>query len=227
MTFEHESIDLGYEKLNRVTSDSGRVYTDPDNNPYPSITTILSILSEAGIAAWRARVGEEEANRISTQALARGTAVHELIEMYVNNSYRPASQEKGIQPLPHILQTFYDIQPVIDKNLTKVYAQEAPLYSKHLGVAGTVDCVGIWNGKNSVIDWKTSRKIKKKEWVSGYFMQCAAYAIMWEERTGMPITQLVVGIAVDNEQPQVFIAHRDDWDKELIKTINEYKQRKK
>ena len=220
MTFEHEPIDLGYKKLNRVTSDSLRVYTDPDNNPYPSVTTVLSILSEAGIAAWRARVGEEEANRISTQAANRGTKVHEVIESYVGN-------ELNSEYMPNVMDMFYSIKPTIDQSLTKVYAQEAPLYSKHLGIAGTVDCVGIWNGKNSVIDWKTSKKLKKKEWISGYFMQCAAYAIMWEERTGMPITQLVVGIAVDNEQPQVFIAHRDDWDKELIKTINEYKQRKK
>ena len=220
MIFEHEPIDLGYKKLNRVTSDSLRVYTDPDNNPYPSVTTVLSILSEAGIAAWRARVGEEEANRISTQAANRGTKVHEVIESYVGN-------ELNSEYMPNVMDMFYSIKPTIDQSLTKVYAQEAPLYSKHLGIAGTVDCVGIWNGKNSVIDWKTSKKLKKKEWISGYFMQCAAYAIMWEERTGMPITQLVVGIAVDNEQPQVFIAHRDDWDKELIKTINEYKQRKK
>ena len=217
--FAHEPIDLGYEKLERVTSDSHRVYTDPDNNPYPSVTTVLSILSEAGIAAWRARVGEEEANRISTQAASRGTKVHEVIESYVGN-------ELNSKYMPNVMDMFYSIKPTIDQSLTKVYAQEAPLYSKHLGIAGTVDCVGVWNGKNSVIDWKTSKKLKKKEWISGYCMQCAAYAIMWEERTGMPITQLVVGIAVDNEQPQIFIEHRDNWDKELIKTINEYKQRK-
>ncbi len=83
--FEHEPIDLGYEKLNRVTADTGRVYTDPDNNPYPSITTVLSILSEKGIAEWRARVGEEEANRISGVASKRGTKVHEIFEKYVDN----------------------------------------------------------------------------------------------------------------------------------------------
>jgi len=219
MTFTHEPIDLGYEKLERVTADTGRVYTDPDNNPYPSVTTVLSILSEEGIAAWRARVGEEEANRISTQAANRGTKVHEVIESYVANEFSNIY-------MPNVMEMFYDIKPIIDMSLTKVYAQEAPLYSKHLGIAGTVDCVGVWNGKNSVIDWKTSKKLKKKEWISGYCMQCAAYAIMWEERTGMPITQLVVAIAVDNEQPQIFIEHRDDWDKELIKTINEYKRRK-
>ena len=217
--FAHEPIDLGYEKLDRVTADTGRVYTDPDNNPYPSVTTVLSILSEDGIAAWRARVGEEEANRISTRASNRGTKVHEVIESYVANEFNNAY-------MPNVMQMFYDIKPIIDMSLTKVYALEAPLYSKHLGIAGTVDCIGVWNGKNSVIDWKTSKKLKKKKWISGYFMQCAAYAIMWEERTGMPITQLVTAVAVDNEQPQVFIEHRDDWDKELIKTINEYKRRK-
>ena len=214
-TFEHEPIDLGYDKLERVTADTGRVYTDPDNNPYPSVTTVLSILSEDGIAAWRARVGEEEANRISTQASNRGTKVHEVIESYVANEFNNAY-------MPNVMQMFYDIKPIIDMSLTKVYALEAPLYSKHLGIAGTVDCIGVWNGKNSVIDWKTSKKLKKKEWISGYFMQCAAYAIMWEERTGMPITQLVTAVAVDNEQPQIFIEHRDDWDKELMKAIQEY-----
>ena len=155
--FEHEEIDLGYKKLDRVTSDSGRVYTDPDNNPYPSITTVLSILSEKGIAAWRARVGEEEANRISKQATDRGTAVHETIEYYIAGELQRGTCET---PMPHILEMFYSIKPTIDAALTKVYAQEAPLYSKHLGVAGTVDCVGVWNGKNSVIDWKTSKKLQ-------------------------------------------------------------------
>ena len=88
-----------------------------------------------------------------------------------------------------------------------------------------MDLVGQWNGVNSIIDWKTSRKFKKKEWISSYFMQCAAYAIMWEERTGMPIKQLVVCIAGD-EGPQVFIEDRDNWTTDLINTINEYKRRK-
>lgn len=220
MSFVHEPIDLGYNDLVATTTDSGRVYTDPDNNFYPSITTVLSILSEEAIQAWRARVGEEEANRISTQASTRGTTVHNIIEKYIANDPEYISGE-----MPHNVQTFKDIQPILDDCVTKVYQQEAPLYSKHLGVAGRVDLVGQWKGVNSIIDWKTSRKFKKKEWISNYFMQCAAYAIMWEERTGMPIKQLVVCIAGD-EGPQVFIEDRDNWTKELINTINEYKRRK-
>jgi len=219
--FKHEPIDLGYD-LNAKTSKKGRVYTTPDGKEYPSITTVLSILSRESIQKWRERVGEEEANKISRIASTRGTAVHELLERYVDNDPDFLKGE-----LPHIVQSFKDVQPILDNNLNKVYAQEAPLYSDHLGLAGRVDCVGVWDGKNSIVDYKTSRKVKKKEWVSNYFMQCAAYAIMWEERTGMPITQLVVLIAVDDNEPQVFVEHRDNWTEKLIDTIGKYKEEKR
>tara|TARA_E500000178_G_scaffold305310_1_gene316732 strand:+ start:24491 stop:25165 length:675 start_codon:yes stop_codon:yes gene_type:complete len=220
MKFLHEDVDLGYYDLEAVTTDKGRHYEDPDGNKYPSITTVLSILSEEAIQAWRARVGEEEANRISTQASTRGTKVHNIIEEYLKNNPDYLKDE-----LPHNIQTFKDVQPILDECVTKIYRQEAPLYSKHLGVAGRVDLVGQWKGIDSIIDWKTSRKFKKKEWISSYFMQCAAYAIMWEERTGQPMKQLVVCIAGDMG-PQVFVEDRDNWTKELINTINEYKRRK-
>jgi len=221
MNFLHEPVDLGYDDLIAVTKDSGRVYTDPNNNTYPSITTVLSILSEDAIKAWRARVGEEEANRISKTASNRGTAVHDLLERYVNNE---SDFDKEVEP--HIMQSFYDVKPVLDKCLTKVYSQEAGLYSERLGVAGRVDCVGEWNGIDSIIDYKTSKKLKKKEWIDSYFMQSTAYAIMWEERTGIPINQIVVVIAVDNEKPQIFIEKRENWTEKLIQTIAEYKSRK-
>ena len=220
MNFIHEPVELGYFDLTAETTDKGRLYTDPDGNKYPSITTVLSILSEDAIRAWRARVGEEEANRISKQASSRGTTVHNIIEKYIANDPDFIKDE-----MPHNIQTFKDVQPILDECVTKVYQQEAPLYSKHLGLAGRVDLVGQWNGIDSIIDWKTSRKFKKKEWISNYFMQCSAYAIMWEERTGVPIKQLVVCIAGDMG-PQVFIEDRDNWTKDLINTINEYKRRK-
>jgi CRISPR/Cas system-associated exonuclease Cas4 (RecB family) len=215
--FKHEKIDLGYDDLTAETLPSGRTYAAPNGCNYPSITTVLSILSREAIQAWRARVGPEEANKISRVASGRGTAVHDLLERYVNNDPDFA---KGV--MPHVMQSFHDVKEQLDTRLTTVYSQEAPLYSEHLGLAGRVDCVGVWDGKNSIVDYKTSRKLKKKEWISGYFMQCAAYAIMWEERTGMPITQLVILIAVDDEKPQVFIEHRDNWVKPLLDVIEQY-----
>ena len=220
MNFIHEEIDLGYSDLDSVTKTKGRHYVDPKGNKYPSITTVLSILSREAIQRWRERVGEEEANRISRVASSRGTKIHNIIEKYIANDPEYLQGE-----MPHNIQTFKDIQPIVDQNLSKIYSIEAPLYSEHLGVAGRVDCVGVWNGKDSIIDWKTSRKEKKKEWISSYFMQAAAYAIMWEERTGRPIKQLVVAIAGDMG-PQIFIEDRDNWTDKLINTISEYKREK-
>lgn len=215
--FTQELINENFS-LKQVNRKGGRVYVDEDSNEYPSITTVLSILSEAGIKAWRARVGEEEANRVSSRAVKRGNKVHSMIENYIQN--------KEVDHSDFIsTQNFKDIQPIIDDKLTKVYAIEKRMHSKHLGVAGTVDCVGEWDGQRAIIDWKTSAKFKKKEWVHNYFMQACAYSIMWEELTKQPITQLVVAIASD-EGPQIFIEHRDNWDKDLISVINDYKQRK-
>ena len=217
MNFEHESVEL--TEMNAVTTDSGRKYKTPEGVNLPSITTVLSILSRESIAIWRARVGAAEANRISHRASTRGTSVHEIIEKYVNND---PNFKDGYTP--DIIASFLDVKPILDERLTKVYAQEAPLYSNHLGVAGRVDCVGIFDGKPSIIDYKTSMKPKRKDWIKNYFMQEAAYAIMWEERTGQPIVQLVTVISVDNAPPQVFVEHRDNWVRPLRETIEKYNE---
>jgi genome maintenance exonuclease 1 len=180
---------------------------------------VLSILSRDGIAKWRKKVGNEEADRISYRASTRGTAVHEIIEKYINND-----EDFRDGYTPDIIQSFIDVRHILDNRIGTVYAQEAPLYSNHLGVAGRVDCVAEFDGKISIIDFKTSRKPKPTKFISNYFMQESAYAIMWEERTGMPITQLVTIIAVDQSEPQVFIEHRDNWVRPLRETIKKYNE---
>jgi len=215
--FKHVPVEL--TEMNAVTTDTGRKYRTPDGVDLPSITTVLSILSRDSIAKWRKRVGEEEANRISYRASTRGTAVHEIIEKYIDNV---ENFTDGYTP--DIISSFLDLKPILDSRIGRVYAQEAPLYSTHLGVAGRVDCVAEFDGKLSIIDFKTSRKPKRTAWVTNYFMQESAYAIMWEERTGQPITQLVTIISVDGHKPQVFIEHRDNWARSLVETISKYNQ---
>ena len=215
--FEHVGVNLGYDDLETNTSAAGRLYETPEGVKYPSITTVLSILSQAGIQAWRKRVGEEEANRISHRASTRGTAVHAIVEDYLNN----VENYKDKYAL-NIIDNFLPLKGLLDTRIGKIYAQEVALFSHHLGVAGRVDCVAEFDGKISIIDFKTSQKIKPRKYVENYFMQEAAYAVMFEERTGTPITQLVTLIAVDNEQPQVFVEHRDDWTKPLLDTIKKY-----
>jgi genome maintenance exonuclease 1 len=100
--------------------------------------------------------------------------------------------------------------------INNIHAQEIALYSDHLRLAGRVDCIAEFDGKLSVIDFKTSGKPKKKEWITNYFAQAAAYAIMYEERTGTPINRSVILIAVEDEEPQIFIESRDNYVKDLL-----------
>ncbi len=215
--FKHEPVKL--TEMSTVTTDEGRKYVTPDEIELPSITTVLSILSRDSIAKWRKKVGEEEANRISKQASSRGTSVHTICEKYLDND---PDYLKGV--MPNNIETFQSIRAIMDDAIGTVYAQEAPLYSTHLGVAGRVDCVAEFNGQTSIIDFKTSRKFKKKQWCHNYFMQESAYAIMWEERTQMPITQLVTLIAVDGRDPIVYIEHRDNWVTPLKSVIAQWNE---
>ncbi len=219
MEFKHETIDLGYGDLVADTQPTGRTYVTPDGVRYPSITTVLGILSEAGIAAWRKRVGEEEANRVGGRASARGTLVHSIVEKYLLN-------ENTTEYLPHIRQSLENLRPILDSRIGTIYGLEVPLYSSYLGVAGRCDCVAEFDGVPSIVDFKTSRKPKKKEWISNYFAQMAGYAVMWEERTGMPITNTVIIMDVDDNEPLVFKEHRDNHIKLLIDTKKEYDTRK-
>ena len=229
MIFKHEPVQL--TEMEAVTTESGRKYCTPEGNNYPSITTVLSILSRDSIAKWRKRVGDDEANKISHRASTRGTAVHEICEKYVNNdpdynkttSINPDTGETTLVPYtPDLIQSFLDLKPILDSRLSLVYAQEAPLYSNHFGVAGRVDCVGIFDGKLSIIDYKTAKKPKQAKWITNYFMQETFYAIAWEELTGMPITQLVTIVSVDQHEPQVFIEHRDNWVRPLREVIDKH-----
>ena len=218
--FNHNIIELGYEDLVAETTDTGRTYKCTDGSSFNSVTTVLKVLSEDAIQAWRRRVGEDVANKIGVRAANRGTAVHSIIERYLDND---VEYDKDV--MPDVLSTFKDVQPILDEHISEILGLEAPLYSKHLKLAGRVDSVGVFDNKLSIIDFKTSRKIKKKEWIHNYFAQASAYAIMFEERTGIPVPQLVIIIAVDNEEPQVFVEKRDDWTELLFKAKEIYESR--
>ena len=215
MIFNHKPIQ--FEELETVTINGKRHYVTPEGKKYPSITSVLSILSKQSIMEWRKRVGEEEANKISTKAARRGTKIHAMCEDYLNNEL----DEKKFMPSER--EMFSTLRPILDKNINNIYAQEIPLYSDYLKVAGRVDCIAEFNGVLSVIDFKTSKRLKNKENISNYFQQTAAYAVMFEERTKIPVSQIVVIIAVDDEEePQVFVEKRDNYIWHCIDTISLY-----
>jgi ATP-dependent exoDNAse (exonuclease V) beta subunit len=127
--------------------------------------------------------------------------------------------------MPSNIQSFNDLKPLIDSSINNVIMQECQMYSDYLRVAGTVDCIAEYDGTLSIIDFKTSRKPKKKEWIESYFMQTAAYAVMFEEMTKKPIKQLVIMITVDGSEPQVFIENRDDWIWNFVDARSEFERR--
>ncbi len=196
-------IHHDFPKLERDTSPDGtRVYKTPSGRAYPSVTTVTSLHNAEGIAKWRARVGAEEANRISSRASARGTRIHSLCEAYLRNEVcEPDIFDKEL--FGSITEWLGDID--------NIHALEDPLYSDYLQVAGTVDCIADFQGKLSVIDFKTASKPKDRDDIYNYFMQTAAYAVAFEERTGIPVGRLVIIMAVENDDPRLFIEKRDNW----------------
>lgn len=218
--FEHVKLpELDYD-LEAKTSESGsRVYTTPDGNQYKSITTLLSEYSKQGILEWRERVGEEEANRISKKASKRGTKLHDICEKYLLNQL---SDMKIKMMMPDIKETFLQIRKNLDTSIGKIYALEQALYSDELKVAGRVDCIAEWDGVLSIVDFKTSKKLKEEHYIQNYFMQCTAYALMFKELTGKDIEQIVVAIAVDNEpESQIFIRRKADYVDQLMQYIKQ------
>ena len=218
--FQHieQNINESVGTVEQVNTGSGRFYQTPSGARYPSVTTVMGIMNKKAIMEWRKRVGEEEANKISNKAASRGTRVHSICEDYINNIDVFSKNYSLID-----LESFSRLRPIFDKNIDKVHLQETRLYSDYLKLAGTVDCIAEYEGKLSIIDFKTALKPKNKEYITNYFCQAAAYAIMYEERTKIPVGQIVIIISVDDEEPQVFIEKRDDYVKKLMEVRKQYK----
>lgn len=205
-------------KLKRVTATDGtRVYETPTGKKYPSVTTVLSSLKKKELMEWRKAIGEEEANKIASRAARRGTRIHTLCEKYLLNE------------IPNVgmfdTEMWSAIKPLL-QDIDNIHVLEQPLFSDYLQVAGTVDCIAEYKGKLSIIDFKSSSRIKTREEIHDYFMQCAAYAVAYEEMTGTPVSRLVILMGVDYEKPIIFNEKRNDWIEQFKDLRLEYKRTK-
>ena len=208
MNFNHVKLsELNFE-LESITTESGRIYKTPGGKSYPSITTVLSSYNKKAIYEWRQRVGEEEANRISRAASGRGTRLHNAVEKYLLNEM---TELKRKTIMPDALPLYTQLENILKVKIGDIYGIEQPLYSDRLGIAGRCDCIAEWEGVLSIVDWKTAKDYKQKNHIQNYFMQGAAYAEMFEERTGKPIEQVVIAIANDNMNPQIFVEKKTDY----------------
>ena len=210
--FKH--IDLNLPQLERETIDGVRYYKVPDLEQLLRLVSITSVTSHKNrqfFANWRKKVGEEEADKITRQATSRGTDMHTLVEYHLKNENLP-----GVQPLSEFL--FKIAKPDLNR-INNVYTLEGSLYSKVLGIAGTVDCIAEFDGELAIIDFKTSKKPKPREWIEHYFVQCVAYACMFYELTGIPVKKLVIIMACENGECVVY----EERDKsKYIKLLTEY-----
>ena len=165
-----------YQTIKRVTLPTGRVY-DINEEKLPSVTTILSATkseeSKAKLAAWRQREGEKKADQIRDDAAARGTIMHRILEGYVKGEGHMDLSDLG-QEAGTMAKNIIDAG--LFKPLQEVYGVEVPLYYPGLW-AGTTDVVGVYEKRESIIDFKQSNKYKRREWIDDYFIQCAAYAM--------------------------------------------------
>ena len=206
--------------LDSVTEDGSRKYTTPEGKVYSSVTTILSHSTDKSLLVkWRKKVGEEEANKIVKKSSGRGTKLHSVCEKYLLNEL---NDMKIRMMMPDIKDFFLQVRPHIDKNVGNVYGLEQALYSDRLRMAGRTDCIAEWDGKLSIVDYKNSIKEKKEDWIQNYFIQCTAYAEMFEDRTGLPIEQIVVAIANEEGTPQIFIREKSKYVGELNRYIENY-----
>jgi hypothetical protein len=199
-------------EITTETIDGKRHYVLPSGEKFRSVTTVLdSALDKTALMEWKKRVGEEQAQKISIQAARRGTAVHSIAERYVLN------EENHLRgAMPSGIDAFKGIQKLLDKHVDNILGIELPLYSTILKTAGRCDLIAEFNGIPSVIDFKTSRRLKEESWIESYFLQTTVYSMMFEYMYKIEIPQIAILIAVDHEEPQLFVKDRGEYVNRVI-----------
>jgi genome maintenance exonuclease 1 len=212
MIFNHVELDL--PKLERENIDGVRYYKIKDGEELKrlvSITSVTSNYKKEFFNKWRQRVGVEKADAITRKATARGTDAHTLIEYHLKNKELP-------KVLPISEHLFTVAKPSLNR-INNIHTLEGSLYSLFFGIAGTVDCIAEFDGELSIIDFKTSKEPKPREWIEGYFVQCCAYACMLYEMTGISVKKFVIIMACENGDCEIY----EEYDKEkYIKLLVKY-----
>ena len=207
-----EEVDLEAQ-----TIDGTRYYKVPSGKMYPSITSVTSFYNREIFINWRKKVGNEQADKITKESTARGTAYHDVVEHYMKNG-----DIKDLKILPFIKFLFLQSKKNLDR-INNIHALEKSLYSDYLGLAGRVDCIAEYDGELAVIDFKTSKKIKPEEWIENYFVQETAYACMYYEMTGIPVKKLITIMVAENGECKVYEKrNKGDYIKLLTRYIKKF-----
>jgi len=210
--FDH--VELNLPSLEREMIDGVRYYKVGDSDEpqkFVSITSVISHFNKEKFSAWRKKVGNEEADKITRKATSRGTDLHTLVEDYLHN--------RNLSDVQPISEHLFKIAKSDLNRINNIYALEGSLYSQYLGVAGTVDCIADFDGELSIIDFKTSKQPKPREWIDGYFVQCCAYACMLHELTGLSVKKFVIIMTCENGEVEIY----EEYDKaKYIRLLTQY-----
>ena len=215
---KHKLLQFKEQSLNirdRIESGKGRIYTTPDGIEYPSVTTVLSAVSDKSwLEEWRKAVGNEIADKITKESCDRGTAMHHIIEEYLlKNNTSQYANSNGYPLFRSLLIYLRKVKP---------YSLELPVWSNRLKIAGRVDCIGLYENKLSVIDFKSSRKEKQADQIEHYFLQCTLYALSLFELLDIECKQIVILLSSNDGFPQVFKRETRDYVQTAINTVKHY-----
>ena len=218
MAFTFVDVDLEPLEVEPVNKDGVRFYKLPKTDKYyPSVTSITSFKNAKFFKEWRTKIGEDEANRITARATQRGTAFHSIAEDYINGEL---DLDKYLDNNPLSVRMFQSAKDTLNR-INNIHCLESFLYSHYLGLAGRVDCIAEFDGELAVIDFKTSTKEKKEDYIEHYFVQETAYAAMFLERTGIEVKKIVTLIATEEGSIQIFQKHNLDDYLQLLKSYIE------
>ncbi len=199
--------EIPFREIEDQIINNQRVYKTPVGD-FPSVTTILSVKDTGFLDEWRAVVGDEYANWVTSEAGRRGSDFHNTVELYLKNQAIDLSR-------PDLKAHFNQVKRIFDDQFELIYANEIPLYSQKLRVAGRCDCVAKVKGKNRIVDFKTSRRLKHESEIGGYFLQCSAYSFMLKEMYGIDVPDFMIIISnLEVSFPSIFYGHRDDYIKD-------------
>lgn len=203
--------------LNTIEGTNGRFYVTPENNHYPSVTTVLGAGEKPWLAEWRESMGEERAAAETKRAADRGTAVHAMVEKHLDNDPNPTAGHM-IEHIAEFRSLRLFLQPI-----NNILTQESALWSDTMRLAGRVDCIGEYDGKLSIIDFKTSSGEKRSDQIKDYYLQTTAYALMFQERYGIQIDNIVIIMSVERGPvPSVFFQPVEPYIRPLLQRINSY-----
>ena len=214
MNFIHKDIDKKKLPKTQGRRINGHRFYEIDGKNYPSVTSVLSLRKTEGLTKWRESIGEKVANFEMRRCANRGKSLHTLVEQYINNE---TPSIRDVLPLG----LFKLMKPYLDQ-INNIRLVEEIMYSSNLTIAGQVDCVAEYNGKLSVIDFKTANKERIEEWVDNYFLQCTAYSMMYAETYNESIEQIVVLMAAEDGSMKAFVKEPKDYEDELQKAIETF-----